>query len=177
MEKFHKYLKLYEKLVKANANKVVCDNRLSEDIAQETFLKAYEHIDYLQDDMVQGWLLVVSANIAKDYVKKGGKVSADTLDPEEITGFLDSDPMFRDTNIDRAERKEAALQMLKAACGLLYEKNPKWYYIMIDSYMLGMSSAQIGKVLDLSKGAVDLMKLRARRYLNKELGEDFHTSF
>ena len=72
LEKFHKYLELYQSLVKVNAGKFV-DDQLAEDVVQETFLKMYERLDYLKDDTVKQWLIVVSGNIAKDYIRKGGK--------------------------------------------------------------------------------------------------------
>ena len=41
LEKFHKYLNLYQKLIKKNAGQFV-DGQLAEDVAQETFIKMYE---------------------------------------------------------------------------------------------------------------------------------------
>ena len=88
LERFHKYLNLYQKLVKVNAGKFV-DEQLAEDVAQETFLKMYEHLDYLEDDMVKNWLVVVSGNIAKDYIRKGGKYETDDIEPVTLTEALD----------------------------------------------------------------------------------------
>ena len=70
-ERFLYYLAQYEGLVFANALNFV-DNQWVEDVAQDTFMKMYEHLDYLEDDRVKNWLIVVSGNIAKNYLKKGG---------------------------------------------------------------------------------------------------------
>ena len=78
---------------------------------------------------------------------------------------------------EKDEKRKAALKLLRTACSLLFDKNPIWYYIMIDSCMLGMTSAQIGKVLDLKPGTVDVMKNRARSYLKKKLGKEFGDYF
>ena len=71
----------------------------------------------------------------------------------------------------KAEEQKAALELLRTACELLYEKNPIWYYVMLDSCYLGMSSAEIAKLLKLTTGNVDVIKSRARTYLRKKLGK------
>lgn len=45
---------------------------------------------------------------------------------------------------------------------------------MIDSYFLEMSSEQIGKVLKLSAGNVDVIRSRAKKYLRKKLGKEYY---
>ena len=76
-------------------------------------------------------------------------------------------------SFEKKEKQKAARQLLRTACNLLYEKNPKWYYVIVDSCMLGMSSAQIAKVLNLSVRNVDVCKTRARAYLRKKLGKEY----
>ena len=78
---------------------------------------------------------------------------------------------------ERNEKQEAARNLILTACNLLYEKNPSWYYILIDSCVAGMSSAQIAKVLQTSTRNVDVMKHRARKYLQKMLGKQYQEFF
>ncbi len=172
LDRFHKYLNLYQKLVKVNAGKFV-DERLAEDVAQETFLKMYLHLDYLDEEKVKSWLIVVSGNIAKDYLKKGGNVEVELLDPCEMAECEAYTTESAEEGFEKIEREKAVNTLLRTACSLLYEKNPKWYYILIDSYMLGMSSAEIAKVLGTTAGNVDVMKTRAKAYLRKELHEEY----
>lgn len=77
----------------------------------------------------------------------------------------------------RREKQKAARHLLWTALNLLYEKNPNWYYIMLDSYALGMSSREIANVLGTTPGNVDVMKVRARTYLRKKLGKDYQEFF
>ena len=176
LERFQKYLDLYEKLVKKNAGNFVA-NGYVEDVVQETYIKLYEHLDYLGDEIVKQWLLVVSGNIAKDYSRKGGSIEVvltETLEVREmVKGVEDS----AEESAEKLEKQEAARRLLRTACNLLYEKNPVWYYIMIDSCMLGMSSKEIAKVLGFTTTNVNVMKQRARSYLHKKLGDDFHEYF
>ena len=176
LDRFHRYLDLYQKLVMVNAGKFV-DGQLAEDVAQETFMKMYEHLDYLDDDMVKQWLIVVSGNIAKDYAKKGGTVEVQSLEPGVLLEQIVEHSESAEEGFERSEKQKAALELIRTACNLLYEKNPYWYYIMIDSCIAGMSSSQIAKVLHIPKRNVDVMKHRARKYLQKMLGKEYQEFF
>lgn len=172
LERFHKYLNLYQKLVKANAKNFV-DERLAEDVTQETFLKMYEHLDYLTEEKVKQWLIVVSGNIAKDYLKKGGNIEVECMAPNELAFEVRNLTVSAEDVYIKREEEKAALNIFRTACELLYEKNPKWYYIMIDSRELGMSSIEIAKVLRMTPGHVDVMRKRAREYLRKHLADQW----
>lgn len=174
LDKFQNYLHMYEKLIMANAGNFV-DESLAEDVTQDTLIKMYQHIDYLEDHMVKQWLIVVSGNIAKDYLKKGGKYQAESM---EILDFqMERRGESAEESYERSEKQKAARQLLWTALSLLYEKNPNWYYIMLDSYALGMSSKEIAGVLHTTPGNVDVQKVRARAYLKKRLGGDYQEFF
>ena len=176
LEKFYKYLMLYQKLVKQNAVKYIGE-QLAEDVAQETFLKMYEHLDYLTDDTVRKWLVVVSGNISKDYVKKGGKYETTSVEPEVLLEYVEGHVDSAAEIYEKSLKQKAAQELIRTACNLLYEKNPSWYYIMIDSCYLDMSSIEIAKVLKTSPGNIDVMKSRARKFLKEQLGEEAYELF
>ena len=48
LDKFQNYLHMYEKLIMANAGNFV-DESLAEDVTQDTLIKMYQHIDYLEE--------------------------------------------------------------------------------------------------------------------------------
>lgn len=176
LDKFHKYLNLYQKLVKVNAGKFVHE-QYAEDVAQETFIKMYQHLDFLEDESVKQWLIVVSGNIAKDYLRKGGKYEIHPMDPKKLEYHMEKYCESAEECYEKEHQQKAVLELCRTACNLLYEKNPTWYYIMVDSCILGMSSAQIAKALNLSPGNVNVMKKRARDYLRKVLGEEYCAFF
>ena len=175
-ERFLYYLAKYEKLVIANAKNFV-EPQWVEDVAQETFMKMYERMDYLEDDGVKNWLIVVSGNVAKDYMKKGGKHTIENMNAAEMEYYMEERYDSAEDCVINEEKNKAARELLRTACNLLYEKNPKWYYIMVDSFFLGMSSQKIGKVLGMTTVNVDVCKNRARAYLKKKLGKEFKEYF
>ena len=165
-------MNLYQKLVKANAENFV-DEQLAEDVTQETFLKMYNLLDYLDDDSVKQWLIVVSGNIAKDYLKKGGQYEIQSADPKDMLDQMELCTESAESCAQKEEIKKAARELCRTACNLLYEKNPNWYEVIVDSCILGMSTQQIAKVMKISPRNVDAMKFRARTYLRKMLGKDY----
>ena len=172
LERFHKYLNLYQKLIKVNAGKFVGD-QLAEDVTQETLLRMYKRLDYLDDETVKQWLIVVSGNIAKDFLKKGGNYEVNFMNEEEFVLELEEYSESAEMTVEKQEKQKAARDLCRTACNLLYEKNPDWYEVIVDSCLLGMSSAQIAKLLNTTTQNVDVMKFRAREYLRKKLGNDY----
>ena len=176
LDRFHLYLQKYEKLVTTNAGNFVAEQWV-EDVTQETFLRMYEHLDSLKDETVMDWLVVVSGNIAKDYTKKGGKRKAESMEMTDIEFHMEECALSAEETFEIEEKQKAARELLRTAWELLYEKNPIWYYVMVDAYMFGMTSAEIGKALDITAGHVDVIKTRARKYLRKVLGKKIQDYF
>ncbi len=173
LDRFTEYVTRYQKLVMTNAGRYV-DRQLSEDVSQETFMKMLEHLDFLEDDTVKQWLIVVSGNIAKDYARKGGSVDTYPMEPCEVMErIVESTESAEESSLKKEEQK-AVRELIRTAYNLLYEKNPDWYYILIDSCIAGMSSAQIADVLHTTTGNVDVIKSRARAYLRKKLGKEYY---
>jgi len=172
-DRFTKYVNLYQKLVIAVAERIV-DHQTAEDIAQETFLKMLDRINCLDDKKVKAWLIVASRNLAIDYVKKGGSVSTCPMEPNIMAELIGSTCESAEESFEKGEKQKAVLQLIGTAHRLLYEKNPKWSYILIDSCIAGMSSAQIAEVMNTTAGNVDAMKSRARAYLKSKLGKEYY---
>ena len=175
-ERFQKYLNEYEKLVLKNANNHV-QRHIAEDITQETFLKLYEHLDHLQDEQIKPWLLIVSSNIAKDYGRKGGVYENISYEAEDNLTIIEECNETPEQCIERVVNQKAARDLLRTALELLYERNPLWYYIVVDYYMMDMSDKEIGETLNLSASHVNVHRLRARQFLNKKLGKQYRDVF
>ena len=172
-DRFTRYVNLYQKLVVANAEKFV-DHQTAEDAAQETFMKMLDRLDYLRDESVMEWLIVVSKNTALDYAKKGGSVSIYPMEPEIVAEHIVETCVSAEETFEKEAEQKAVRELIGTAHKLLYEKNPKWSYILIDSRIAGMSSAQIAEVMGTNTRNVDVIKSRARAYLRKMLGKEYY---
>jgi DNA-directed RNA polymerase specialized sigma24 family protein len=96
------------------------------------------------------------------------------MEPESIAEHIVNTFESAEESFEKGEEQKAVLKLIETAHKLLYEKNPKWSYILIDSRIAGMSSAQIAKVMNTSTSNVDAIKSRARAYLRKKLGKQYY---
>ena len=173
---FYRYMEGYDKMVMANARNYI-HKSLVEDVTQETFLKMYLHLDYLNDDKIKHWLLMVSGNIAKNYAKKGGQYTEELMEMERLMEHIDAFENSAEKVFEQKNREKAVLELLQAACEILYEKDPNWYFVLIDAKMLEMTNDQIGKVLGITAGHVAVIKSRAKSFLRKKLGKHYQELF
>lgn len=176
LDRFHKYLKRYEKLVLAHARKFVW-NDVAEDVVQETFFEFYQRMDYVQDNAVKKWLLIVCGNIAMDYLRKGGNAEECLMEPGNIMEYIEGEERSAEDIVEEMEEQKAAREFCGTALDLLYQKNSDWYYIVVDSCLLGMSSREIGEVLGIGERHINVMKHRAKMYLRRKLGKKYSEFF
>lgn len=59
----------YQNFVYTICYQMVRDSFLAQDLAQETFLSAYTHLDSFSGDNVKPWLARIATNKAKDHLK------------------------------------------------------------------------------------------------------------
>lgn len=68
-EQFTQMVRQYERLVYTICYQFTKDHQLAEDLAQETFLAAYNHRDDCPVESCKPWLARIAANKAKDHLK------------------------------------------------------------------------------------------------------------
>jgi RNA polymerase sigma-70 factor (ECF subfamily) len=64
-------MRAYQDMVYSTATRLAGSDAQAEDIAQETFVRAYEHFDQLKDSPTAGgWLKTVASNLAINYLTR-----------------------------------------------------------------------------------------------------------
>lgn len=122
----------------------------SKDILQETFIKYYQKMDSLPDDVleIKKWLIKVAVNKSKDY-RKCWKRNIVDLDDNRII----------------LTNSETNLEMLD-----LLNKIDKKYRIPIYLYYYkGYKVSEISTILKVSESAIKMRLSRAKKILKKEL--------
>ena len=69
---FNAMMEQYEKLVYTVCLRLVHDEHLAQDLAQETFLSAWVHRGACPAGAQKAWLCRIAANKAKDHLKSHG---------------------------------------------------------------------------------------------------------
>lgn len=143
----------------------------AEDVAQETFLRAWQKLHtYESERPLAPWLLTIAARLAATAARRRVRMR---VVPESSLGYVDamapSAPENHDAPFDRRRIWTIAETVLNRD-----QLTAVWL-----RYVEGLSPAQIARVMDKSGVAVRVMLLRARNVLGEAIRErasDLHTN-
>ncbi|MFT5127204.1 MAG: RNA polymerase sigma-70 factor (ECF subfamily) [Rhodothermales bacterium] len=160
-EAFDQVVRSYGRLVYAQALKVLGDSGDAEDVAQETFARAYRFRVRLKDPAkFRGWLLAIARNLARDRVRR----RRDSIAPEAAAALTDESPWPG----EELACYEVRLR-LRDAMALLPSPHRD---VITMRYIDGLSYHRIQESLGISNGALRGLLGRGLRRLRKTLGGD-----
>lgn len=81
---FGKMVDAYEKLVYTICYQFTRNHHTAQDLAQETFLSAYRHLDACPEGNEKPWLARIAANKAKDHLKSAYNRRVTAVDKEKL---------------------------------------------------------------------------------------------
>jgi len=133
----------------------------AEDMAGEVFLKALESLDSYQERgaPMQAWLFKIAHNLMVDYLRKVSKRKTIPIDKLEI-----SDKVDLEETVERRLQSEKLSQALK-------QLTPAQREVIGLRFFAGLTSAEVGKILGKSSGAVREMQSAAVKSLRKLMYE------
>lgn len=135
----------------------------AEDIAQEGFLQAYQHLATLKDpSRFAGWLTRILQKRCIDYyraAKRQRTLSLSVVDCAEVPAFS-SNPGLT----------EAQVRLVRDKISTLPEKYQR---VVIMRFMAGLSTREIARQLNKKSGTVSVWFHRAYKLLRQELAPLF----
>lgn len=136
----------------------------AEDVAQETFVRAYENLDRFEDGRpLRPWLLAIAANVARNRKRSRGRYWA------AIRRWWQAQRTEKAvTALAQDERDDAHL--LWQAIQRLSTAHQQALYLR---YFLDMAEAEMAEVLSVAPGTVKSRLYRARKALQDVLKEEF----
>ena len=162
---FSALVRKYQRSVHALAWRKVGDFHIAEDIAQETFLKAYQRLSTLKEPQsFASWLYVITANHCKAWLRKKRMwtqsledTSSTRLEKASYSGHIiaENERMIEETQREVVKKLLAKLQESDRTVITLY-------------YLGGMTYEEISNFLGVSVGAIKSRLHRARQRLKKE---------
>ncbi|MDE0555650.1 MAG: sigma-70 family RNA polymerase sigma factor, partial [Candidatus Poribacteria bacterium] len=165
---FTTLVKKYQKRVHALAWRKVGDFHIAEELAQDTFLKAYQKLGTLKNpSQFAGWLYVITNRlcIAWHRKQKPPMESLETTSGEEI-----EEMSYR--HYEDEAREKADIEHRRERVNALLEKLPESERTVVTLHYLGeMTSKAIGEFLGVSPNTVRSRLQRARNRLLKEQEE------
>jgi RNA polymerase sigma-70 factor (ECF subfamily) len=135
----------------------------AEDIAQHVFVQVLESIHRYErrGQPFRSWLFVIARNQAVQHLRKNGRVTPETA------AAIDS---HRERAVDGDAAASALTWVSDVDLLVLIERLPEAQQnVLALKFMLGLTTAEIAKVLDRSDTSVRMLQSRALRFLRARL--------
>ena len=135
------------------------DQKEAENLGGDVFLKALESLDSYRGDREQmrAWLFKIAHNLVVDYIRKMSKRKAVSLNDVEVRDRVTTEEIV-EVKLE-VERLSKAIEKL----------TPAQREVIGLRFFAGLSSAEAGKVMDKSSGAVREMQRAAVETLRKQM--------
>jgi RNA polymerase sigma-70 factor, ECF subfamily len=173
MEAFSELVRHYERRVFRMAKQITQNDDDAEDVLQETFLKAYTHLDDFQgNSKFYTWLVRIAVNEALMKLRKRRSDRTVPLDEPIDTG---EDEMVReiavwDEDPEQSYSREELAELLSQAVESL---KPAYRTVFVLRDIEELSIEETAEALGLSISAVKSRLLRARLQLREKLTRQF----
>ncbi len=162
---FSELVSKYQKSVHALAWRKIQDFHIAEEIAQDTFLKAYQRLSTLKEPRsFESWLYVIAANRCKAWQRKKRlqTQSLDNINNADLEKATYSSYISAENERTTAEAQREVVKKLLAK---LQESDRT---IITLYYLGGMTYEEISRFLGVSVSAIKNRLYRARQLLKKE---------
>jgi RNA polymerase sigma-70 factor (ECF subfamily) len=143
----------------------------SEDVVQETILKALQHIDQLREaQRFKSWLFQIAVNEARLRMRgnrRFGAASEEELpDEEQDWGSIDTIARLADKGALPLEIVEKS-ELWTAVRRSLHALEPKYREVFVLRDMQGFTVRQTAMILSISEACLHTRSHRARRHMRK----------
>ena len=167
-EKFREIYEKYKNLILKVAYDFTKDYHTAQDICQKVFEKLYGYQDHVDEERVKSWLLVIAANEARDYCRKGGQYSVLLSGTAEMEYFMERENSI-EQHLERRTQREFLDRMLES----LRRKNENWYEVFMLAEYLEIPRKVIAKQREISLSTVDAYLRKAKSWLSKHYQKDY----
>jgi len=170
---FSELVKRYEGKVFRLAQHVTQNREDAEDVLQETFLKAYEHLDQFRgDSKFYTWIVRIAVNQALMKLRRRKSDRAVSLDETIDTG---EDTLVREIAVweENAEQRYSREELGGLLDSAVQSLEPLYRSVFVLRDIEDLSTEETAEALDLSVPAVKSRLLRARLQLREKLTRYF----
>lgn len=161
-EQFKTIVNQYEKLVFTICFQFVRDYHEAQNLAQETFLSAYAHIDSCKGDCIKPWLARIATNKAKDYLKSAYSRHVQlNAQEEEEAQIVSLEPKPEEIFLQKE-----SVQEIKEK---IYALKEPYHKVSALYFLEEKTTDEISVILKRPRKTVQTQLLRARAMLQKNL--------
>ena len=154
----------YASRIYAHLYRLVGSREEAEDLAQETFLRAYRYLDrYDTSRVFRTWLYTIATNTGLNALRTRRR-QGDTVPLDELYPLSDAKVEEGWRVLEREERRDTVAKAIE-------KLSPRSALLIDLHYREGMTLREAGEIVGMSEGAAKVALLRARRALREWLVE------
>lgn len=159
---FEAFVLQYEKLVFTVCYQLVKDYGEAQNLTQDTFLSAYQHIDEYQGDNYKPWLIRIASNKSKDFLRSAYHRKVDTTDEWEAL------PMETQKS---AEQEAVSKDTARLIAEIIQAMEEPYRKVSVLYFLEEKPLPEIARILDRPPKTVETQLYRARKKLKTLLME------
>jgi RNA polymerase sigma-70 factor (ECF subfamily) len=160
---YYSIIEQYHDVVRRFISMTVKNQWVSDDLTQETFIKAYKSIDSLEDvSKIKSWLIRIAYNLCLDHFRTASKNKIDSLDSIEEVFSSNILPMGK--QLERNEMSQCVQEKM-----LLLPQS--YRSILCLSDIAGLTHNEIAEMLEVNVGNVKVRLHRARTKMKEILNK------
>ena len=172
LEAFNQLVLMYQDMSYNHAYALLGDPDLSEDAAQESFIKAFQNIGSLRGGSLRSWLLKIVTNSAYDLLRRSHRRPTQPLFPTDEDGEeMESPAWIADPNAsvqETVEQKEDTQYVYK----LLDELPPVYRSVITLIDIDELDYTEAARILNVPLGTVKSRLARARLQMKEKLSKE-----
>ncbi len=153
----------YQNLIFSICLKLTRDYFVAEDLTQDTFLTAYQHLEEFDGKAEKAWLCRIASNKCIDYQKAAARrmIATPEEDMKELAPSIDNEPLQNVLNKEVMDELENCLELLS----LPYREVAKQYFID------GKTAKEISEYTGIGIKTIQTRIYRAKEQLKKSFGK------
>ena len=144
--------------------KLGCSKYEAEDIVQESFIRAMEHMDGVRVEKLRSWLFTVAINIFRTFKKRNNRIGF-SLDEEQYCNNFCSEDDVEDSVlvIEKGEYVKQTLGSLKV----------QYKTLLLMKYQADLSYKEISILLGIPENTVKTYLFRAREEFKERWKDNY----
>ncbi len=165
---FHELVRRFERPVLSLIVRMVGDPAIAEDLAQETFVKAFRHLDrYDPKRKLASWLFKIAHNTTLDHLRRKHPESV----PLEAGGEEDEETweVLAAPETTAPDRRAESAEVMAGLEEALRALAPRYREILLLRFREGLAYQEIAEVIGVPMGTMKIQLHRARKSLATEL--------
>ena len=156
----------YERLIRSMIYRLVDDEHEVEELAQQTFIAAYQALgSFSGQSKLSTWLAQIALNKARDYLR-GSTQRFIHQSFDELDGGADSVMEHDQDGGDELISRQQTGDHIQRALSLL---KPEARELITFKYILGYDYETVAEIIGCTSGAAKVRSIRARGLLKKHL--------